>query len=73
MHQASERKALLAAMCIILYYALFFLVFVKYLKWPGILQLLSRLNEEFAFYIVVGKFGINCTVPNLSTLELNQC
>ena len=51
-------------------------MFVKYLKWPGILQLLPRLNEEFAVYMVVGKFGINCncncTVPNLSTLELKS-
>ena len=56
----------------VLSYALFFKVFVKYLKWPGILQLLHRLNEEFAVYMVVGKFGINCTVPNLSTFELKS-
>ena len=56
----------------VLSYALFFKVFVKYLKWLGILQLLPRLNEEFAVYMVVGKFGIDCTVPNLSTLELKS-
>ena len=30
-----------------------------HLKWPGILQLLPRLNEDFTVYVVIGKLGIN--------------